>query len=149
MHPVLRYMHIRMQGTISGVALLIGLKAELGYWIFIYRSDMARPTNVMHSRTFVMCMCVCVYVHIYSYVYSPFVVAICVVSGHTLCDLLCINLRCVYITRGLQDNDRSMRHARINGPHGYTVYCTHRGPLSVYPLVFSPLPPLFLLSRNA
>lgn len=78
-------------------------------------------------------------VHIYSYVYSALVAAICVVSGRALCDLLCINLRCVYITRGLQDNDRSMRHARINGPHGYMVYCTHRGPLSLCARSYFPL----------
>lgn len=66
-------MHIRMQGTISGVALLIGLKAELGYWIFIYRSEMARPTNVMHSRTFVMCyvyVCVRVCTHIFIRIFT-------------------------------------------------------------------------------
>lgn len=56
-------------------------------------------------------------------------------AGPRVRDLLCINLRCVYHSRRLQDNDRSMRHARINGPARlYT--CTYPGPLSAA-LVFS------------
>ena len=49
---------------------------------------------------------------------------ICVVAGCAR-DLLCIKLRCVY-HHGIQDNDRSMRHARINGLYAYTYTQTRR-----------------------
>lgn len=122
---------------------LIGLKGRTGLLDFyISRRDIYvyGATHKRHAFENIR-----VRTHTYIFVYST---AICVVSGRALCDLLCINLRCVYITRGLQDNDRSMRHARINGPHGYMAYCTHWRPLSVCLLVFSHLPLLFLLSRN-
>lgn len=65
------YAHSCARHILGCSVLLIGLKAELGYWIFIYRGDMARPTNVMHSRTFAIhYVCVRVCIHIFVRIFS-------------------------------------------------------------------------------
>lgn len=101
---------------------------------------MAQPTNVMHSRTFAMChVDVYVFTHIIVRIFSACSRYLRRVGSRALRSIMYQPQMRVYHPRGLQDNDRSMRHARINGPHSYMVYCTHRGPLSLCARSYFPL----------
>lgn len=113
-----------------------GVKPRTGLLDFYTCNARRVCAHVMHSRT---CVHTCTHTHTHIYILrlrSRYLRR----AGPRSRSIMYQPQMCIS-PRGLQDNDRSMRHARINGPHGYTCYVhTGRAP-AICPLVFSPPPP--------